>query len=35
MDPVAISKLERSHLKDTFKVIQSLQQYLEMRYKVG
>ncbi|MCW8931386.1 MAG: DUF294 nucleotidyltransferase-like domain-containing protein [Gammaproteobacteria bacterium] len=35
MAPVEISKLERSHLKDTFKVIQTLQSYLEMRYKIG
>ena len=35
MAPIEISKLERSHLKDTFKVIQTLQNYLEMRYKIG
>ncbi len=35
MAPVELSKLERSHLKDTFKVIQTLQNYLEMRYKIG
>jgi len=35
MAPIEISKLERSHLKDTFKVIQTFQSYLEMRYKIG
>ena len=35
MAPAEISKLERSHLKDTFKVIQTLQSYVEMRYKIG
>ncbi|MCP3849650.1 MAG: cyclic nucleotide-binding/CBS domain-containing protein [Gammaproteobacteria bacterium] len=35
MAPAEISKLERSHLKDTFKVIQTFQSYLEMRYKIG
>ncbi len=35
MAPSEISKLERSHLKDTFKVIQTLQSYVEMRYKIG
>ncbi len=35
MAPVEISKLERSHLRDTFKVIQTLQTYVEMRYKIG
>ncbi|MBF0471044.1 MAG: cyclic nucleotide-binding/CBS domain-containing protein [Gammaproteobacteria bacterium] len=35
MAPSAISKLERAHLKDAFKVIQTLQSYVESRYKVG
>ncbi len=35
MAPAEISKLERSHLRDTFKVIQTLQSYIEMRYKIG
>lgn len=35
MSPAEISKLERAHLKDAFKVIQTLQDYVEMRYKIG
>jgi len=35
MSPAEISKLERAHLKDAFKVIQTLQAYVEMRYKIG
>jgi len=35
MNPAKISKLERAHLKDTFKVIQTLQTYVEMRYKLS
>ncbi len=33
--PAEISQLERSHLKDTFKVIQTLQTYVEMRYNIS
>ncbi len=35
MAPIEISKLERSHLKEAFKVIKNLQDYVEMRYKIG
>ncbi len=35
MAPSEISKLERSHLKGTFKVIQNLQNYVEIRYKIS
>ncbi len=35
MSPAEISKLERAHLKDAFKVILTMQSYLEMRYKIG
>jgi CBS domain-containing protein len=35
MSPTEISKLERTHLKDVFKVIQTLQDYVETRYKIG
>jgi len=35
MVPAEISKLERSHLKDSFKVIQSLQSYIEKRYALA
>jgi CBS domain-containing protein len=35
MSPAEVSKLERDHLKDAFKVIQTLQTYVEMRYKIG
>lgn len=34
MAPAEISKLERSHLKGTFKVIRNLQNYVETRYKI-
>ncbi len=33
--PADISRLERSHLKDTFKVIQTLQNYIEKRYSIS
>jgi len=35
MSPKEISRLEREHLKDAFKVIQTMQSSLEMRYRVG
>jgi signal-transduction protein with cAMP-binding, CBS, and nucleotidyltransferase domain len=35
MSPAEILKLERTHLKDTFKVIQTLQSYLAMKYKIS
>ena len=35
MAPVEISKLERSYLKEAFKVIQTLQTHIEMLYKIG
>ena len=35
MAPAEISKLERAHLKDAFKVIQTLQAYVEMHYNIG
>ncbi|MBF0219617.1 MAG: cyclic nucleotide-binding/CBS domain-containing protein [Gammaproteobacteria bacterium] len=34
LSPSDISKLERAHLKDAFKVIQTLQSYIESRYRV-
>ena len=35
MDPKRLSKLEREHLKDAFKVIQSIQETLANRYQAG
>jgi CBS domain-containing protein len=35
MSPKEISKLEREHLKDAFKVIQTMQSSMEMRYRIG
>ncbi len=35
MSPTEISKLERAHLKDTFKVIKTLQSYIETRYNIS
>ena len=35
MQPSDLSKLEREHLKDAFKVIQTMQAVLEQRYQVG
>jgi len=35
MSPVEISKLEREHLKDAFKVIQTMQASLEARFNLG
>jgi len=32
--PTKLSRLERSHLKDSFKIIESLQDYIGMRYKI-
>ncbi|WP_419648266.1 putative nucleotidyltransferase substrate binding domain-containing protein [Thiolapillus sp.] len=32
MSPKQLSKLEREHLKDAFKVVQTMQSTLEMRY---
>jgi len=33
MSPKQLSKLEREHLKDAFKVVQTMQSTLEMRYQ--
>lgn len=35
LDPDKLSRLEREHLKDAFKVIQSMQSALEHRYQAG
>ncbi|BAO43990.1 putative nucleotidyltransferase substrate binding domain-containing protein [Thiolapillus brandeum] len=35
MSPRQLSKLEREHLKDAFKVVQTMQATLEMRYQTG
>ena len=35
MLPSDLSKLEREHLKDAFKVIQTMQAVLEQRYQIG
>jgi CBS domain-containing protein len=35
MSPKQLSKLEREHLKDAFKVVQTMQATLEMRYQTG
>ena len=35
LPPTALSELERTHLKDAFRVIQSMQELLEYRYHVG
>ena len=35
MPPAEISKLERAHLKETFKVIKTLQSYIETRYNIS
>ncbi len=35
LSPKQLSKLEREHLKDAFKVVQTMQATLEMRYQTG
>ncbi len=35
LPPAELSELERSHLKDAFRIIQSMQELLEHRYRVG
>ena len=35
LPPAELSQLERSHLKDAFRIIQSMQELLEHRYQVG
>ncbi len=35
MSPARLSKLEREHLKDAFKVVQTMQATLELRYQTG
>jgi len=35
LDPDKLSRLEREHLKDAFKIIQSMQSALEHRYQAG
>ncbi len=35
LPPTELSELERTHLKDAFRVIQSMQELLEHRYRVG
>ncbi len=35
VSPKGLSKLEREHLKDAFKVVQTMQAHLELRYQTG
>jgi len=35
ISPTELSRIERSHLKDSFKIIEDLQDYIGMRYKIS